>query len=111
MTQLILLSKSKISTEGFYSFSKSRKKNKRARYYSDGIAILVKQNLKRGVKIIYEKCEGFLWVELCEDFFYFLQDIFVSSSYIPPANSSRERKLNVDNFTNEEGSNVLDNVT
>ena len=39
-------------------------------------------------------------MELCKDFFYFLQDIFVSSFYIPPANSSRERKLNVDHFTN-----------
>ena len=51
--------KSKISIEGFYSFSKSRKKNKRARRYSGGISILVKQNVKRGVKIIDEKCEGF----------------------------------------------------
>ena len=63
-----LPTKSKISIEGFYSFSKSRKKNKRAKRYSRGISILVKQNLKRGVKIIDEKCEGFLWVKLCEDF-------------------------------------------
>ena len=80
--------------EGFYSFSKSRKKSKRARHYSGGISILVKQNLKRGVKIIDEKCEGFLWVKLCKDFSRFPQDIFVCSVYI-----HRERKFNVDHFT------------
>ena len=63
-----LPTKSKISIEGFYSFSKSRKKNERARRYSGGISILVKQNLKRGLKIIDEKCESFLWVKLCKDF-------------------------------------------
>ena len=76
-----LPTKSKISIEGFYSFSKSGKKNKRARRYSGGISILVKQNLKRGVKIIDEKYEGFLWVKLCKDFFHFPQDIFVLFTY------------------------------
>ena len=99
MVKTWLPTKSKINIEGFYSFSKSRKKNKRARRYSGGISILVKQNLKRGVKIIDEKCEGFLWVKLCKYFFHLPQDIFVCSVYIPPANSSRERKLNVDHFT------------
>ena len=74
-----LPTKSRINIEGFYSFSKSRKKNRRARRYSGGISILVKQNLKRGVKIIDGKCEGVLWVKLCKDFFHFPQDIFVCS--------------------------------
>ena len=94
-----LPTKSEINIEGFYSFSKSRKKNRRARRHSGGISSLVKQNLKRGVKIIDEKWEGFLWFKLCEDFFHLPQDIFVCSVYIPPANFPRQRKLDMDHFT------------
>ena len=52
-----LLTKSKSNIEGFYSFAKSSKKNKKAGHHSAGISVLAKQNLKRGVKIIDEKCE------------------------------------------------------
>ena len=43
--------------------------------------------------------EEFLWLKLCKDFFHLPKESFVCSVYIPSANSSRERKLNVDHLT------------
>ena len=68
----------KVSTH----FQKAGKRTKGARRYSGGISILIKQNLIRGVKIIDEKCEGFLWVKLCKDFSTFHKIIlFVLFTY------------------------------
>ena len=45
----------------FYSFSKSRNKNPKAKHFSGGISALVKSDLRKGIKILNSSHEEFLW--------------------------------------------------
>jgi exonuclease III len=85
-----------LNLDGFYSFSKCRKKTKNGCRNSGGITILVKSSIRKGVKFLdKESCEEFVWWKLDKDFFNLTQDIFICSVYIPPQNSPREHRLNI----------------
>ena len=41
-------------------------------------------NLRKGIKIVDNNNEGFLWWKLSKDFFNTKNDIYICSTYIPP---------------------------
>jgi exonuclease III len=43
--------------------------------------------------------DEFVWWKLQKDFFNLKHDIYICSVYIPPQNSSREKRLEVDHFS------------
>ena len=57
-----------------------------------------KKEWRKGVKIIDDKNESFIWWKMSKEFFNFSNDIYVCSTYIPPSNSSREKNVQTDHF-------------
>ena len=63
------------------------------------ITVLVRSELRKGIRFFdKESSEQFLWWKLGNCFFDMKQDLFVCTVYIPPQNSSRERRLDCDHF-------------
>ena len=90
---------STVNIQGFYSFSKFRQKHDRAWRNSGGITVLVRSELRKGIRFFdKESNEQFIWWKLDKDFFHMKQDLFICSVYIPPQNSPRERRLDRDHF-------------
>ena len=88
-----------VNSPGFYSFSKFKQKSERANRNSGGIIVLIKSELRKGVKFLEkESSEEFVWWKLEKDFFHMKQDLYVCSVYIPPQNSPREQRLDCDHF-------------
>ena len=90
----------KINIDGYYSFSKHRKqKAQNARRNSGGITILVKSSVKKGIKFLdRESNEEFVWWKLEKSFLKPNSDIFICSAYVPPQNSSREIRIDIDHY-------------
>ena len=76
-----------INIPGFYSFTKGRRKHKNAKRHSGGITILVRKGIRKGVKFLSSSSTRFVWCKLDKQFFSLDHDIYVCSTYIPPANS------------------------
>lgn len=90
----------KVNVENYYAFSKCRNKSAKAIRNSGGITVLVKNNLRRGVKFLdKESSEEFVWFKLDKKFFNLQYDVFCCSVYIPPQNSLREKRINIDHFS------------
>ena len=68
-----------------------RKKQKRERKCSGGIAVIVKNNLIKGVSMI-KKNSNIIWLKLRKSFFNMEQDIFIGGVYLPPQYSSYNTK-------------------
>ena len=71
----------------FYYFSVLRNKHNTAKRFSGGINLLVRKELRKGIKIIDDKHEALLWWKMSKEYFSMLHDIFIWSTYIPPSNS------------------------
>ena len=91
-----------IDIDGFTCVSKSRNTHPKARRYSSGIALLVKDELKKGLSILQCSADEFLWWKLDKSFFHLEDDVFICSVYIPPNSSSREKTRDFDAFTSLE---------
>ena len=88
---------SKINIEGFWDFSQVRPKHKQAMRHSDGITILAKYNIRRGLKLV-ENTEGFLWLRLDKTFFKLKNDIFLCGANTPPRNTTLNVNVKTDYF-------------
>ena len=44
---------------------------------SGGMLILVKYELRPGIKYLEQKCSEYIWIKLCKDFFGVSNDIFL----------------------------------
>ena len=74
---------SKLNLPNFWDYSQIRPKHVKAFRYSGGISILIKKELRPGIKIVKD-IEGFVWFKLCKVFFDLCNDLYVCASYIPP---------------------------
>ena len=81
--------KSSINLEGYEKIVKCRKRLKKARRDSGGIAVYYRKNLSSGVKEINWDFEDGVIFKLCKDFFNLQNDIYVLIPYMRPVNSSR----------------------
>jgi exonuclease III len=78
----------KVEIPGYVSFCKSRKRNKKARKYSGGLAFFVKKSISRGCHLVSGKSRDAMWLKLDKHFFQFKADIYVCSLYFSPCNST-----------------------
>ena len=77
---------------GYRLFPFQRKISANNRHFG-GLLILIKKQLKEGVKII-ESCNADrIWVKLLKSFFNLKRDIYFCFSYAPPLNSPYTRNL------------------
>ena len=90
---------SNIQLDG-YSFLKCTKTvSKNLRRSLGGITMFVKLTLRKGIKFLdKESSKEFVWYKMDKTFFKLKHDIFICTVYIPPQNSSRELRLNIDHF-------------
>ena len=59
-----------------------------------GIGLFVNENIKKHVKIRYDLSNvNVLWCKLEKKFFGFAEHVYIGSVYIPPEQSSREKKV------------------
>jgi exonuclease III len=84
-----------ISLEGFSTSQINRPKNKKANKFSGGLAILIKNDIKKGTRIIQAGMSS-IWLKLDKHFFGHPKDIYVCIAYLPPENSSYSRSSNKD---------------
>ena len=87
-----------LEVDGFYSFSKSRIKHAKAKRCSGVISVLVKSDLRKGIKSLNSSHEEFLWWKLDKNFFKLDDDIYVCSMYLPPQSSSYQKQITSDYF-------------
>ena len=71
-----------INIPGFYFFTKRRTKHKKAKRHSGGIIVLVRKEIKQGVKFFSSSSTRFVWCKLDRQFFNLDQDIYACSTYI-----------------------------
>ena len=77
-----------IEMKDMYTFSHVRPKHTKAKRFSGGITIIIRKELKSGVKIIQYNSPYFLWVKLDRKFFSLDSDMYVCGVYMPPETST-----------------------
>ncbi len=63
-----------------------------------GIAVLVKNEIRKGIKLIQGNSQDTIWICLNQNFFNTDQDIYIGTVYLSPANSSYSQKLEYSPF-------------
>lgn len=76
-----------IHIEGYKYFPICRAMSSNRRFYG-GLGILIKSNIKSGIKILENTCKDYQWIKLEKSFFNFQKDIFLCLAYIIPSTSS-----------------------
>ena len=74
--------------EGYSVVSNTRPKSKNAKKFTGGISILVKQEIRKGIKFIEATHSEYLWLKLDKAFFNLDEDIYVATVYISPSHSN-----------------------
>ena len=97
LTETMKKDESKLNLPNFWDHSLTRVKTKKAGRYSGGITVLVKSELRVGIKVAHSS-EGFLWIRLLKDVFHLEHDLYMCGIYIPPSNSDKELLSKVDYF-------------
>ena len=77
---------SKLNIENFWDFSQVRPKKQKIGRHSGGITILIRENLREGIKIA-QNSDGILWFRLLKAFFHTKNDLYICGVYVPPHNS------------------------
>lgn len=73
-----------------------RPKHKKAPHGSGGIAVLLRHNIRKGIKIHQSKGNDYVWLNLNKGFFGFTEDLHICIAYIPPADSTYSKSLKQD---------------
>ena len=85
----------KCGFENFIAHYVERKPNKGKQTYG-GLGILIRQNLRKGVKYLPLTCSEYQWLMLDKNFFGFDTDVYLCFAYIPPQYSSYNIDQNID---------------
>ena len=72
-----------ISIDNFHSYSKCCSKHKRAKRHSGGITVLIRNDIRKGVKFFSSKSDRLVWCKLERSLSNLEEDIYVCSVYIP----------------------------
>ncbi|CAG2204319.1 unnamed protein product [Mytilus edulis] len=87
-----------LSLPGFKSVNLIRPKSKRTNKRSGGLSILVKNEIKSGVKFLEHSNNDYIWLKLSSSLFNLPEDIYLCFIFDPPENSSYTHSLNEDIF-------------
>ena len=85
-----------INVDGFFTFQINRPKSGNKRH--GGIAILVRNEIRQGVKFYAGKTNDIAWICLRKEFFHTEKDIYIAMIYISPANSTYTKQLDYNIF-------------
>ena len=88
-----------LNIDGYHSFVKSRPKHIRAKRHSGGIALLVRQEYRKGVKLVETSNENVIWVKLDKQFFNVESHLYLGAIYIPPKGSTYVKDKQISPFS------------
>ena len=77
-----------IALNGYYVFRKDRPKNKKAWKASGGIAVFVKESLRKACKFDPISDSDIVWVKVHKDITKLNNDLYLAFVYLPPCNST-----------------------
>ena len=90
----------------YIPFSKTRQKAVNAKRNSGGISVLLKPNIRKGVKYIDTNNDYCIWMKFDRTYFGLDKDIFLCACYIPPEGSNiykqNQAKVNPFNIIEDE---------
>ena len=82
-----------ITMPGYFVWRKTRPKHKKAKRYSGGIAICIKQQLRGAAKQIPSRSDDIMWVKLNCKALGGNHDVIVGILYISPSNYTRTKNM------------------
>jgi exonuclease III len=89
-----------ITIPGYYTHQVCRPKSNSKAH--GGIAILVRSELRAGIKFYHATTNDIIWVCLKKEFFNTNQDIYIGAVYLSPVNSTYTKKLDYNPFDIQE---------
>ena len=93
-----LTDKDKISLPGFSFIPKNRASGEIGPT-KGGIGLFIKTEIRKFVKIREEiSDENFLWCKIDKEFLGYQEDLYLCMVYIPPEESTREKRINTNHF-------------
>ena len=87
-----------ISLPNFTNVHLVRPRNKKTNKISGGLSVLVKSDIKEGIKFLEHSNDNYIWLKLSKQFFGISDDIYLCYLYNPPAYSSYTKSLQEDLF-------------
>ena len=82
-----------LAIEGYHLFPFHRKMSRNGRFFG-GSLLIVKNNMRSGVKIINNQ----IWIKLTKSFFNLKKDMYICFAYAPPLNSCYTERTEFDIF-------------
>ena len=91
---------SKVELSGYSKpiHSYRRFRNHRAERASGGMIIYIKDEMRKGIKLVKNEIDSIIWIKLEKTFFCTPNDRFIAAAYIPPENSPLHDTYNIDFF-------------
>jgi exonuclease III len=88
-----------IAIEGYYCYTKTKKKTASKGRFAGGISIICNEQWKKkkGITIV-DSTEMFVWVKLSKTFFSLQNDLYLCAVYIPPSDSTIYKQTKVQPF-------------
>ena len=87
----------KVEDYNFYPYSRKTEKGSNR----GGVGLFIKNEFKKWIKVLYDISNEYcIWCKLKKDFFKFKEDMYIAMIYIPPQDSSREKRIQTDHFKN-----------
>ena len=77
-----------VNMPGYRSHFFSREKHHKAKKYSGGIGIFIKDEIKKGIEVIPNKNPDVVWLKADWKFFGLQQDLYIGAVYFSPKNST-----------------------
>ena len=84
-----------LCVQGYSLIPFHRRKSKNSRYFG-GSLILIKQCLRKGIRVIESLNGDSVWLKLTKDFFHFEKDHYFNVRYAPPSTSEYTKNLDYD---------------
>lgn len=73
-------------------------KTEKVRRSSSGIIIYIKDNIRKGVKLIKHDIDCLIWLKFDKNYFHINEDMYVAVAYIAPENSPVHNLYDIDIF-------------
>ena len=82
---------SDININDYYSYSKIKHKRVAKGRPSGGITLVMRPDIRKGMTIVDDSSDMFLWFKLNKSYFSLSNDIYVCAMYIPPESSTSHK--------------------
>jgi exonuclease III len=83
-----------VDVENFFYYPFCRQKSKNNRYFG-GLGILIKKDIRKGIKFLEDGNSEYQWLKLDKSFFQLKKDIYLCTLYLVPQSSPYLTKMEI----------------